>query len=72
MNTTEIQQKASWRVNTTQTINENRESVKAITGRGADALNFDHISQSRWESDQKGGIVLKKKKDNSSKMELLC
>ena len=36
---------------------KNLENFRAVTESGGNALNFDHISQLSWESDQKGGIV---------------
>lgn len=35
------------------------QKLRAVAESGANALNFDHISQLTWESDQKGVMVKK-------------
>ena len=44
-------------MNTTQRMDKSCENYRAVANSGANVLNFDHISQLSWESDQNGGIV---------------
>lgn len=60
----------SWPMDITQRTSKSRSKYRVVTKSGAKGLNFDHISQLNWESEQKKGIVEKKKeKKDRPKME---
>ena len=46
----------SWSTNITQKVSRNCKNYRTVSESGANALNFDHITQLGWESDQKGKL----------------